>query len=476
MKLNKCPSSNDLDAYARGAVNALDANRLRSHIESCKTCSDSLTALSRSMADETHDSPGALDETLVGGPPMSADTTLVDRPPGSAPTMGIDLAADSTLIDGGSGPALDPSRHYPNIEGYRIVDVLGQGGMGIVYRAEQKKLQRTVALKVLPAIFGSANQQSVSRFRREATAAARLHHTNIIPVYDFGESEDAHYYAMEMVIGQPLDEIIKRLQTDAGQTIHPAKLNTMIKTVVSELPRPEEHVDSTPSSKPVMANIGISGPRMQSYFAKVAKWIADAAEALNYAHEEGIIHRDIKPANLILSHDGRIMIADFGLAKSTSDASVTQTGSLVGTLRYLSPEQAMARRVPVDHRTDIYSLGATLYELLTLQPAFPGNDDKEILGAVISRDPPPPRKILQHIPPELETICIKMMEKSAADRYATAHDAAEDLRCYLNDLPIAAKRPSLLQARHQVRQAAQGPGCGRDHGRVARGDVDLPGP
>lgn len=187
------------------------------------------------------------------------------------------------------------------------------------------------------------------------------------------------------------------------------------------------------------------GPSGKAYFRQVTRWIGDAADALHYAHQQGVIHRDIKPANLILSEDGRIMIADFGLAKSSEEESVTLTGALMGTLRYISPEQAMARRVPVDHRTDIYSLGATLYELLCAQPLFPETEEKRLLAAIMTRDPASPRKVNPAVPPELEIICLKTLEKSPEARYATAKDLADDLRRYSSDLPIAARRPTLLQ-------------------------------
>jgi serine/threonine protein kinase/Tfp pilus assembly protein PilF len=342
-----------------------------------------------------------------------------------------------------SGPPTTAPRHLPRIDGYRILDVLGQGGMGIVYRSIQTKLNRAVALKVLPAIVGEANPSAVSRFRREATAAGRLHHTNIIPIYDFGESNDAYYYAMELIRGKPLNELVNQLGSVDASRASAAQLASVLQAISSEAPGVASEQASIAQDASTMASVSQSG-RGRPYFAQVARWMADAADALHYAHQQGIIHRDIKPANLILSDDGRIMIADFGLAKSVEDASVTMTGSLLGTLRYVSPEQAMAKRVHVDHRTDIYSLGATLYELLTFKPAFPGVDDKEILGAIISRDPLPTRRVLVTVPHELETICMKMMEKSPDQRYATARALADDLRRYLNDLPIVAKRPGPL--------------------------------
>ena len=182
-----------------------------------------------------------------------------------------------------------------------------------------------------------------------------------------------------------------------------------------------------------------SAGRGMHYYRLVARWMSDVAEALHYAHGAGIIHRDIKPGNLIVSVDGRIMVADFGLTKSADESSMTITGSLLGTLCYLSPEQAMAKRVEVDHRTDIYSLGLTLYELLALQPAFAARDEKKVLAAIIQTDPVAPRKIMPSVPRELEIICQKAIEKAPDSRYSTARDMADDLKRYLNDLPIAAK-------------------------------------
>jgi Flp pilus assembly protein TadD len=173
--------------------------------------------------------------------------------------------------------------------------------------------------------------------------------------------------------------------------------------------------------------------------------MADAADGLDYAHSQGVIHRDVKPANLLLAKDGRIMIADFGLAKAVGEESVTVTGSLLGTVRYLSPEQAMAKRLPIDQRTDVYSLGATMYELLCHRPAFPGDHEQEVLAAIITRDPIPPGRLRHDIPDDLEVICLKAMEKAAGDRYPTAGAMKEDLERYLEDRPIVARRPGPLR-------------------------------
>lgn len=351
----------------------------------------------------------------------------------------------------GTSPADKTARHLPKIEGYQIVGILGQGGMGIVYRAVQTKLNRTVALKVLPAIVGTANPSAVARFRREATAAARLHHTHIVPIYDFGESRDSYYYAMELISGKPLNTLIRRFAEQDVAAASPARLAQLLQNELlgTPLAPTEPDQDKTPAgSSHIGVGSSVSG-RGRAYYQQVARWMADAADALHYAHGQEIIHRDVKPGNLILSTDGRIMICDFGLAKTADDQSYTMTGTLVGTLRYLSPEQAMAKRVRVDHRTDIYSLGATMYELLCFQPACPGDDDKEILGAIIARDPKPPRKITSTVPSELETICLKCMEKSPEARYATARALAEDLRRYSHDLPIVAKRPGPIHRLHK---------------------------
>ncbi len=414
--MSACLSNSDFSAYEAGKLDPKRKDGVREHLATCEKCRESYEQF-RNEAPQTIDSPPsrslAIDSLFPPAAPVKAE-------------------------------ADDVSRHYPKIEGYRILGVLGQGGMGIVYRAVQTKLNRTVALKVLPAMMGAANPSAVSRFRREATAAARLHHTNIIPIHDFGESRDAYYYAMDLIVGQPLNALIKRMSAANAPALSPTRLSEALRAGDAEvMPSGLEGSATGETFDDSGSSFTSSTPsgRGRAYFQHVARWMADAAEALHYAHGQGIIHRDIKPGNLILSVDGRIMVADFGLAKTVDEESVTMTGALLGSLRYVSPEQAMAKRVRVDHRTDIYSLGATMYELLCFQPAFPGSDEKAILGAIIAREPTAPRKILPAVPSELETICLKTLEKSPESRYPTARALAEDLRRYINDLPITAKRP-----------------------------------
>jgi len=425
--VGSCLTIVEFQRHDSGQLSDSEVGEFRAHLDTCEACRTAYERYHQSQMTLT-DSGSAREHMTIALPPARE---------GRQPTGVVE----------DTSPAGKIAKHFPRIEGYRIVDVLGQGGMGIVYRAEQTKLRRTVALKVLPAIVGSASPSAVTRFRREATAAARLHHTNIIPIYDFGESQDAYYYAMELISGEPLNTLIRRFSEQNVASASATQLADVLRTAMVEpLPVRAGEEPATASSDDSFARIASSSTgRGRIYYQQVARWMADAADALHYAHGQGIIHRDIKPANLILSVDGRIMVADFGLAKDSAGQSVTLTGSLLGTLRYISPEQAMARRVRVDHRTDVYSLGATMYELLCFQPAFPGSDDKEILGAIISRDPASPRKVAPSVPPELETICLKTLEKSPEARYDTARALAEDLRRYLHDLPIAARRPGPIK-------------------------------
>ncbi len=316
---------------------------------------------------------------------------------------------------------------------YRIVREVGRGGMGVVYEAEQVSLSRRVALKVLP-LAATLDPRQLQRFKNEALAAAHLQHQHIVPVHAVGCERGVHYYAMQFVDGQTLAELIAELRRTAGAKA-PAD--------------PEATGPHTPCPGGETAAIAAlsteRSTRSPAFFRSVAELGRQAAEALDHAHQLGVIHRDVKPANLMLDGRGKLWITDFGLAHCQSQASLTMSGDLVGTLRYMSPEQALAQRVVIDHRTDVYSLGATLYELLTLEPAFAGQDRQELLRQIAFEEPKPPRRICKAIPAELETIVLKAMEKNPADRYATAQEVADDLRHWLEDRPIKARRPSLRQ-------------------------------
>ncbi|HTU88532.1 MAG TPA: protein kinase [Gemmataceae bacterium] len=322
---------------------------------------------------------------------------------------------------------------------FRIVREVGRGGMGVVYEAEQVSLRRRVALKVLP-FAATMDPRHLQRFHNEAQAAACLHHTNIVPVYFVGSERGVHFYAMQFIDGQPLSEHIHQMRRLEK------KAPTAGEEMTAVYQSPPGEVASTPLPAAEMTPLTGEGRHSRAYYRKVAELGIQAAEALDHAHQLGIVHRDIKPANLLLDGRGNLWVTDFGLAHvQHGEASLTGTGQMVGTPRYMSPEQALAKRVPIDHRTDVYSLGVTLYELLALRPAFTSEDRHELLRQIAFEEPAKPRRLERAVPAELETIVLKAMEKRPQDRYATAQELADDLRRWLLDQPIRARRPTLLQ-------------------------------
>jgi len=371
---------------------------------------------------------------------------------------------------------------------FRIVREIGRGGMGIVYEAIQQSLERRVALKVLGhGIAGSPNQ--LQRFRREAESAARLHHTNIVPVYGIGEEEGVHFYAMQYIDGVPLADAIEtvRHHSDSKNSSHARTPSHTVHTgshgissvdaarvpdssvndptVISPFDldaaepnskvvqasqhgeaghTPSEHhfvdVDATHQTETAEALLGlfINTPA-RDYFQRIAQLAVQVAEALDYAHQHGVLHRDIKPSNLMLDRNGSVWIMDFGLVKILERQNLTQAGEIVGTLRYMAPEQLEGR---ADIRTDVYGLGLTLYELVTLKPAFAGDEAVTLAQRLHQSEIPKPRTINPTIPRDLETIILKATAREPAARYANAAQLCEDLRRFCEDRPILARRAS----------------------------------
>ncbi|HUY34012.1 MAG TPA: protein kinase [Pirellulales bacterium] len=350
---------------------------------------------------------------------------------------------------------------------FEILRELGRGGMGVVYEALQLSLGRHVALKVLP--FASTfDARQLQRFKNEAQAAALLHHTNIVPIYAVGCERGVHFYAMQLIEGQSLAVLIRQLRVQAGLVpaaeAHDGKSASGRAGSLGEgaeasyaklLGATDPHLESSakttvpglsghgrPMSDVTVSVTAGTARRGETYFRKVARLMAQAADALDHAHQLGIVHRDVKPANLLVNTAGTLWVADFGLAQFQTDAGLTRTGDMLGTLRYMSPEQAGGQRTALDHRTDIYSLGATFYELLTLQPVFAGETRQELLFQILHNEPRAPRAVNRVIPVELETIVLKALRKAPAERYATAAEFADDIRRFLDDRPILARPPS----------------------------------
>jgi serine/threonine protein kinase len=310
------------------------------------------------------------------------------------PELASQLEACMAGLEFIHGRGRTSAAHGASLGEFRILREVGRGGMGAVYEAEQKSLGRRVALKVLR--FGTVSEpEAVTRFQREAETVAQLHHTNIVPIFSVGSEHGVNFYAMQFIEGRSLAQVLD----DAG-TLQDAD--------------------------------------------RIADWGLQAAEALEHAHRRGVIHRDVKPSNLLLDNDGRIWLTDFGLAKRLDDVTLSITGALLGTPRYMSPEQASLGERRIDHRTDIYSLGATLYELATGRPVFEGDSPHRVIGRIVSEEITAPRLVRPSLPRDLETILLKCLHKDPDQRYASARHLADDLRALADGRPIAARRPSLL--------------------------------
>jgi serine/threonine protein kinase len=372
----------------------------------------------------------------------------------------------------GAGPAASVPRRLGD---FLIIREIGRGGMGIVFEAEQVSLGRRVALKIMTA--GAITAQQVRRFDREVRAAALLHHTNIVPVFGVGEEAGTRYYVMQFIPGQPLDEVLKDLRRLRRQSKAPAAAAprpngprsqtnpsaaelaeslcrdrfapTVAAAAAADGPAPAltigsaavvpESSGSASGGANVLSSSADPGHSGRRYARRVARIGVQVADALEYAATQGVIHRDVKPANLLLDPQGTVWVTDFGLAKAAGQEDLTDTGDLVGTLRYMAPERF---RGHADHRSDIYALGLTLYELLALQPAFDDADRVQLIRRVTHEEPPRLEKVDPSIPRDLATIVHKAAAREPAERYYSAGALGDDLRRFLEDRPIAARRPS----------------------------------
>ncbi|MEM7261566.1 MAG: protein kinase [Planctomycetota bacterium] len=354
-----------------------------------------------------------------------------------------------------SRPRSDRSQPVPDSVGdYRVIREIARGGMGIVYEAEQRSLGRRVALKVLPE--GSLlDPTRRARFEREAKAAGRLHHTNIVPVFGVGEDQGVSYYAMQYIPGCGLDQVLRELRRasdgeeepeDPNATSDPGDVDPSAPSVSQIVRRLVEGttgsgVANDESGLEPLTHIGTKIGRGE-YWRRVARLGLQAAQALDYAHSRGTLHRDIKPANLLIDEGGTVWVADFGLAKLDEQDDVTGPADVVGTVRYMAPERFEGA---ADARSDIYSLGLTLYEFLALRPAFRQRDRGQLAIDVLTSDPPRPSSVRRGVPVDLETIVLRSMAKEPERRYESAGAMAEDLEAFLSDRPIAARRTSALE-------------------------------
>jgi len=309
-------------------------------------------------------------------------------------------------------PPLEEPAAGRDLGDFTLLHELGRGGMGVVYRALQRPLKRIVAVKVLPASFALAQRQ-VDRFLREARAAARLSHPNLVAVLTVGVEHGVRFFAMEFVDGHNLQDEILRLR--------------------SNLAADENDRAHLPSS------------HATDYFRSVAECVRQVADGLSYAHEHQVIHRDVKPSNLLLDAAGRVKLVDFGLARDEEQGSLSHSGDVLGTPHYMSPEQARAHKHKVDHRTDIYSLGVVLFELLTLQRPFEGKSSQEVIHNLLSCEPPRLRKLNPRVPRDLETICLTAMAKEPGDRYQNAAALRDDLQRFLSHEAIVARPPGAVR-------------------------------
>lgn len=375
-----------------------------------------------------------------------------------------------------SGTSGTTTENAPEIPGFQIERCIARGGMGIVYEARQLSLDRSVALKVLPAEL-SGDPMLRRRFEIEARAAARLHHTNIVPIFEIGEAAGVPYYAMQLIEGQPLDQLISVMASgyrngklSSARTSKPIT-GFLVRSIImgldhetsnqfdleSDRDAPSSRIckdDSKTGSGSPENNSGnrkgfpadsistiISVGGFRGFARSVAKIGKHVAGALAFAHGHNILHRDIKPSNLLLDVDGNVWVADFGLAR-LDDQGLTEAGEIVGTVRYMAPERFEGR---CDVRSEVYSLGMTMYEMLVLRPAFESSEQLSLIEQIRSGRPPHIREHNRRVPRDLQTIVMKSIEKEPRHRYQTAGELEDDLQRFIEGRPIQARSVSPIE-------------------------------
>lgn len=392
---------------------------------------------------------------LESGVPLQREK-LFQEHPDLAETLQAYLASLDALHDVAAGfgdrtdrPARQPAP--PDGDEKRLGDFvlgreIGRGGMGVVYEARQISLGRRVALKVLP-FAAVLDAKQLVRFKNEAQAAAQLHHPHIVPVFAIGSERGVHYYAMQLIDGQPLDRAIAELRKRFHLPVDASADGVSVAPTAPAIFADVDQAAPLPSTQGSI--LTKKSANRQEYYRTVIRLGVQAAEALQAAHDEGVIHRDIKPSNLLLDGAGKLWVTDFGLARCQTDVSLTRTGDLVGTMRYMSPEQAAGQSALVDQRTDVYSLGATLYELLALRPAFAAPNGPALQRQIEQEEPVRLRTLQPQIPADLETVVGKAMAKHRDERYRSAREFAEDLQRVLDGKPTLAKPPTIPDRLHK---------------------------
>jgi serine/threonine protein kinase len=496
-----CADEERLTQFLRNELARPEQECLSSHLAACDQCQRHLNEMTarvspsdvRRSIEVFEDRAARAEEQLEASQPRGANLRTPDQ---NRRVQQESRLSPEQLVNCGEVQSVTQSNvspGFPQIDGFRILRLLGRGGMGVVYEAEEETLCRRVAIKILPsAALQDADQ--VRRFEREAQAAARLHHTNIVPVFGVGRQLGQPYFVMQFIEGSGLDRVLAELRRMRSSTTpgragsvelpaepghggtgarlaarwqSPVSAASVARWLASETIAAytgRHHLGSTSgddssatavfptplvadrggSFDPHFALPGSTEASAQSepkrrYFEAVAKIGLQVAEALDYANRQGILHRDIKPSNLLLDPEGNVWVTDFGLANIAETEDITKSHQLVGTLRYMAPERFQGR---CDARSDIYSLGLSLYELVALRPAFEGSDRAELIERILRDEPTRLRNLERRVPQDLETIVHKAIAAEQARRYQSGKQMAEDLGRFLNDLPIKARRVS----------------------------------